>query len=218
MSLIESQIQHHREIIQIHEKHIVRLEALLGGTSMKQTTAPPKPIEPAVANEICTADDAQDAIGLADDAQDMIWNRIRAAHINDTQIEKKTVVGQKENNIQVSDMKKIKMSTAHVEESVEQTAHVEESVEQTAHVEESVEQTAHVEESVEQEAIIVKHPRITKLSQYNKTKQKKILFNMFFEARANIKKLAEIDVSMSDDIDAHIQREADRLLQIYLIS
>lgn len=55
-----------------------------------------------------------------------------------------------------------------------------------------------------------------KLSNFNAKKQNEILQNMYNKASENIKKLALLDESIAENLNDHINIEADRLLNVYL--
>ena len=54
------------------------------------------------------------------------------------------------------------------------------------------------------------------MSNFNAKKQNEILQNMYIKASENIKKLALLDESIAENLNEHINIEADRLLNVYL--
>jgi hypothetical protein len=63
-----------------------------------------------------------------------------------------------------------------------------------------------------------KNPPVNQLSKYTKKDQNKKTYEIYKQAKKNITILAIIDNSLNDNINNHIQIEADRLLKQYLSS
>ena len=61
-----------------------------------------------------------------------------------------------------------------------------------------------------------KAPKINALFKVNPPTRRKIVKDTFTQATENIKKLAELDDKYKDNFDEEVQKEADRLLDVYL--
>lgn len=70
--------------------------------------------------------------------------------------------------------------------------------------------------NTQQEEKETRPPLINALYKVNPTQRKNIIKQLFFEAKENIMKLAELDNKYKENIDDEIQKEADRLLEVYL--
>ena len=60
------------------------------------------------------------------------------------------------------------------------------------------------------------NPPVNKFSKYSSSKKLEIMAGIFKTAKLNINKLALLDNSINDNLSDHIQKEADRLLNIHL--
>lgn len=195
MNFIEVQIQFHKDAINIHKKQLILLDTLLNENQLVPRVSD---------NDIYNIDDLQissvngiNDIDLADDEHDKIWHRIIKAHPDE--YENKVSPNQhKKNNLQAPDISMC--------DSVEKLEPKSDMIASNSEV-----------SNKSQTGNCKKNPPINKLSKYNTKQQSQIIRNIFAEAKNNISKLALIDKSLNDDINTHIQIEADRLLQIYLM-
>jgi hypothetical protein len=189
MDYLETQIKFHEGLIQIHTSQLSYLKNLQLHNKSDDLTTDDFPQENYLSNDAMLEKD-----------QDIIWGRVRNAHTKiygsdesgccETQPEKKPV--HKENNLNVPDVNPI----------IEQT------------VEHTIKSDIKLPESEISTCNVV--PLITRLSKFPQKKQRQIMLNIFTTAKTNIEKLAELDISIAENIDEQIQVEADRLLDTYL--
>jgi len=112
------------------------------------------------------------------DDQDMIWQRIRQAHLGESQ--------------NVSNVKQEKLGYA--ENNIENVELV----------------------IPESNRDVKKGQTISRLSKFTKLKQNQIIKNIFIKARENMKILAELDKNILDNMEENVNKEADRILEVYL--
>ena len=86
------------------------------------------------------------------------------------------------------------------------------------------EKLGYAENNIESEELAVpesnrdvkKGQTITRLSKFTTLKQNQIIKNIFIRARENMKILAELDKNILDNMEENVNKEADRILEVYL--
>jgi hypothetical protein len=137
-------------------------------------------------------------LGLGD--QDLIWERIRKSQLGqDTEIKKDESINDqthttqpRENNLQELQMVQLLKSDMSLSK-------------------ELCDGNGKVSETES-----LQPPKINALFKVNPQTRKKIIKDTFEQATENITKLAELDKKYKDDFDDEVQKEADRLLEVYL--
>ena len=136
-------------------------------------------------------------MGLSD--QDLIWERIRSSQIE---------IEQKQLDIQ--------RATRHGLSSIVENINEEEEEEDNPHIIFKSNNLAHDLEMDQVKEPDNTPPRINALYKVNPTSRKAIIRDIFKEANESIKKLSELDDNYKDNFDNEVQKEADRLLEVYL--
>jgi hypothetical protein len=134
-------------------------------------------------------------MGLSD--QDLIWERIRSSQI---EIEKKQL--------------DIQRATRHGLSSI--TENINDDDEDNPHIIFKSNNLAHDLKMDQIKEPDNTPPRINALYKVNPTSRKAIIQDIFKEATESIKKLSELDEKYKDNFDNEVQKEADRLLEVYL--
>jgi hypothetical protein len=136
-------------------------------------------------------------MGLSD--QDLIWERIRNSQI---EIEQKQLDKQHE--------------TKSKPPSITENINEEDDEEDNPHIIFKSNNLAHDLEMVQIKEPDNTPPRINALYKVKPTSRKAIIRDIFKEATESIKKLSELDGNYKDNFDNEVQKEADRLLEVYL--
>ena len=188
IDIYKNQILYIESIIELHKNKILELQNTI--ENLNNDT-----------HEICDEPEKDSSLinNLVEchiDDQNNIWDRVRNAHDNQMNMECNTVEPETE-------------PVVPVETEPEPVETVPEPVET---VPEPVET---LPEPVE-ENYVKKNVIINKFSKYTNENKLVIMANIFKQAKSNIHKLSLIDDEISKNKDANIQKEADRLLILYL--
>jgi len=204
LDFYETQIKYHQDLIDVHTNYIINIKKLISNTKNIDTELSNisneeyyinnlnnetlnKMIEPKI-NEF---DDTISISQSYTDGQDMIRDRINDAHIkyNSTNNIKEIKSTQKEPN---------NLEKVNTQRDMDIPGIVSE------------------QNNGDYENNTINNPIINKFSKYSSVKKLKIMSNIFKVAKKNINKLALLDNSIKDNLSDNIQKEADRLLMVYL--
>jgi hypothetical protein len=149
--------------------------------------------------QINTSDPYGDNLDMGLSDQDLIWERIRNSQI---EIEQKQLDKQHE--------------TKSKPPSITENINEDDDEEDNPHIIFKSNNLAHDLEMVQIKEPDNTPPRINALYKVNPTSRKAIIRDIFKEATGSIKKLSELDGNYKDNFDNEVQKEADRLLEVYL--
>jgi hypothetical protein len=224
MNFLESQIKLHEGIIQVNTTQLNFLKELQKHQSVEldepvksvELDEPVKSVEldEPVDNDLSSQHYLANT-DMLDHDQDLIWDRIRMAHperyvgTTSTNNDEKLKKTYKENNLVISD---VKLMTNDLSRSPNDPL-VGDNDPLVGDNDPIIKKTQ-IEMDLRKPDDFI--PLVTRLSQFTQKKQGQIIKNIFLKAKENIEHIAELDKNISDNIDAEIQKEADRLLSAYL--
>ena len=170
MDVLIAQIKLYENLIQNYTEYLQCLKNNLA--QHKTSDVIPDILASDVMPDILASDVMPD---IEDTNQDMIWQRIRQAHLDDSNVENtQTSLGYVENNIE------------------------------------------NLELNMESNRDVKKVQVVSRLSKFTTFKQNQIIKNIFIKARENMKILAELDKNILDNMEENVNKEADRILEVYL--
>lgn len=204
MDYISDQIKFHEDIINVHTLHINNLKKYI----CENHKIDKIPISSSVSEKENVDYETKDLSSLLAFDNDLIWSRIRNAH----------------NSMQNIDDANNDLDQLPINSEVPTQHQLHNKSTQIAAVKENnllvsmpeIKLTNNLESDLKNNPYMNNIPKITKLSRFTQKKQNQIIKNIFIKATENINKLSELDSTILNNLDANIQTEADRLLNIYL--
>jgi len=216
----ETQIKYHQDLINVHTNYIINIKKLISNIKNTDTDSSNicdeayfnnlnnetlnKMIEPEI-NELDDTDNSIDnSISISQsytDGQDMIRDRINNAHIkyNITNGIKEIKTSQTEsNNVEIVNINNKKIENSNKQVDMDKPGIISE------------------QNRTDSDNNNINNTIINKFSKYSSIKKLEILSSLFKTAKLNINKLALLDNSIQCNLNDNIQKEADRLLMVYL--
>ena len=198
IKLYESLIQNYTDYLQCLKNHLAQTKTDI---KLKDIPESNTPAFDAPAFEM-PFNIPESEIQLEDIGQDMIWQRIRQAHLGDENTQTNT--GCVENT---------QTSLGYAENTQTNTGCVENTQTSLGYAENNLE---NLELNLGSNRDVKKTNTISRLSRFTTLKQNQIIKNIFIKARENMKILSELDNNILDNMEENVNKEADRILEVYL--
>lgn len=199
MDFLESQIQLHSSIIEVHTKQLNYLKTLQNIQSADDVD---DGVDTGLPVDLPDENYLGDTSNLERD-QDLIWDRIKMAHPERYMDSPEKPPVYKENNL----------STPIIKFEITNTQDIDKLPKKTQVVGD-IKLQQPPDSGMETYSKFA--PLVTRLSKFTHKKQDQIIKNIFAKARVNIEQLSKLDANIANNIDEEIQKEADRLLAAYL--
>lgn len=227
LDFYEYQIQLHQDIINSHVKYITKIKELLSKLKNEnikynkideyyENNLIQNPLDKMINNvnndNITDNDTTASFISQSyTDEQDLIRNRIKEAHDNYNK-QNDLDIDIKKSDIKKSNTKKIKIVNKNT---IQNGNELNKKINSDMNITDDT-ICKEISKDTISENEISGNPIVNKFSKYTPAKKLEIMSSIFKQAKLNIDKMSLLDTSIKDNLSENIQKEADRLLNVFI--